>query len=88
MKYKKKPIVIEAELWDGSMECFDMLCIWAPDDTLNLFTDRGGNLVLEIKTLEGTMKAMKGDFIIKGIANEMYPCKSEIFTASYLLVQE
>lgn len=38
---------------------------------------------MEIETLEGTMKANKGDFIIRGVQGEVYPCKEDIFYETY-----
>ena len=80
MKYRKKPIVIEAVQWKGT---------WT--DELAEFTkgkfyfDEYG--VLYIKTLEGTMVANKGDWIIKGIKGEFYPCAKEIFEQTYESVE-
>ena len=42
---------------------------------------------MEIETLEGTMKADKGDFIIRGVQGELYPCKPDIFYATYEKVE-
>jgi hypothetical protein len=87
MKYRKKPVVIEALIWDGSLACYDTIEDWAGPEKLHLFTDRGGNLVLEIKTLEGDMRANEGDFIIRGVKGEFYPCKPDIFEATYECVE-
>lgn len=42
-----------------------------------------GDSVIEVDTLEGTMTANYGDYIIKGIKGELYPCKADVFMASY-----
>lgn len=78
-KYRKKPIVIDAWQWDGTNT----------DELLKLnksiyFCEGPNDLQeLEIKTLEGTMTASKGDWIIRGVKGEFYPCKPDIFTATY-----
>lgn len=78
-KYRKKSVVIEAVLWDGSQE--------APTDISNI---NGGkrfltpnNQKILIKTLEGEMTADLGDYVIKGVKGELYPCKPDIFEATY-----
>ena len=73
MKYMKKPVVIEAVQWDGNTE--PML------DFCKGIEFRDGELY--IQTLEGQMHASKGDFIIKGVQGEFYPCKPDIFELSY-----
>jgi len=82
-KYRKKPVVIEAIQWDGE------------NDTLNeLAKFIGKNISLDIfskftiTTLEGDMKASLFDYIIKGIKGEFYPCKPDIFEATYELIEE
>ena len=79
-KYRKKPVVIEA--WQNSDE--NEFPVWV--DSANVGREPGG--VILINTLEGVMKAMPGDYIIKGIQGEIYPCKSEIFEATYEVVNE
>ena len=75
MKYKKKPVVIEALVFDGTnfKKCKDFIGN-NMDNTLNY---------PNIKTLEGTMRVSKGDYIIKGIQGELYPCKPDIFHLTY-----
>jgi hypothetical protein len=84
-KYVKKPVVIEAVQWTGDnrREIFDFC-------SLSYFnTDfETKDLHLMIQTLEGTMEASKGDFIIKGIKGEFYPCKPDIFELTYDEVTE
>jgi len=79
MKYRKKPVVVEAVKWDGSnlQEVKDFVgknfeCI--PSDTA---------LRLIIHTLEGDHVCSEGDFIIKGVKGEFYPCKPDIFEQTY-----
>ena len=76
-KYKKKPVVIEATLWDGTKECYDSLVNQSNRD-ISL-----ENEMLIIKTLEGEMRAPVGHYIIKGIKGEFYPCDPEIFAQTY-----
>ena len=73
MRYTKKPITIDAVQWTGDNYVhIAQFCDKAYYDT-----------VLKIQTLEGTMKATIGDFIIKGIKGEFYPCKPDIFEMTY-----
>lgn len=84
MKFRKKPVVIEAVQWNGNndMEIQEFIrngnWHWvAEDDGINLY----------IPTLEGKMKANVGDFIIKGVSGEFYPCKPDIFEKTYEAVE-
>lgn len=83
MKYKKKPVVIEAIQWNGGN--LEEIKVFINDKSFNKLN----NIVnidefgLRIKTLEGIMKASINDFIIKGIKNEFYPCKPDIFELTY-----
>lgn len=80
-KYRKKPVVIEAIQWDGNLTTIDNFNI--PECSQML-----GSKTLQIQTLEGEMTAQVGDYIIKGIQGEFYPCKADIFEASYELVED
>jgi hypothetical protein len=84
-KYIKKPIVIEAVQWKGSQESWDEimsmgLTDWNPGEM--------GSKSFYINTLEGKMKVSNGDYIIKGVAEEFYPCKPDIFEKTYELINE
>ena len=84
-KFKNKPIVIEAILWDGNKlnefpEWMENAYNKTPGELGSVF--RSGNNVL-IYTLEGTMTTSPGDFIIQGINGELYPCKPDIFEKTY-----
>lgn len=79
MKYRKKPVVIDAWPFDGSWD--------SARHVVNLsdkifWSDNGGGS-MSIETLEGTMTANAGDWIIKGVKGEFYPCKPDIFAATY-----
>jgi len=73
-QYRKKPVVIEALQFCGN---FDELEDWIGGDA----EFRDGELL--IATLEGPLRAAPNDYIIKGIKGEFYPCKPDIFEASY-----
>jgi len=82
MKYRKKPVIIEAWLWDESKETFSKIgCKSMSSEGHSSHPDRLRNL--RIETLEGTMTVNKGDYIIKGIKGEFYPCRPDIFKATY-----
>ena len=80
MKYRKKPIVIDAEQWKGDISILSKLdikeytMIYSPGQ---VYED------LILKTLEGDMKVSYNDYIIKGINGEFYPCKPDIFEKTY-----
>ncbi len=75
-KFRKKPVVIEAVKWDGKLSTVEPLGI--PSCSQELTSD-----TLQIQTLEGEMTAQVGDWIIKGVKGEFYPCKPDIFAATY-----
>ncbi len=78
MKYRKKPVVIDAVQWTGDNT----------EDVQSFIGDFGyvKGMYVDIGTLEGLMVASIGDYIIKGIKGEVYPCKPDIFEATYELV--
>jgi hypothetical protein len=81
---RKKPVVIEAIQWDGTAEGATPIIDWIlSSDGTARFVDYDGPTHLDIQTLEGVIKASAGDFIIRGVANEFYPCKPEIFATTY-----
>lgn len=82
--FRKRPVVIEAVQLARSNG--EQLAEWCGGQWLSLYGrgDRGEDIShVAIRTLEGTMRAELGDWIIKGVAGEFYPCKPEIFAASY-----
>jgi hypothetical protein len=90
-KFRKKPVVIEAIQWTGQ-NLFDIISF--TDGTPDLRGSHAGmrweeyrDLVaregLKIFTLEGKMSASPGDWIIRGVKGEFYPCKPDIFAATY-----
>ena len=84
-KYRKKPVVIEAEHFtdENKDRCFNFITC----NKAAVF-DKSGHLYIEIHTLEGVMVASIGDYIIKGVSGEFYPCKPDIFAATYEPVEE
>lgn len=82
MKYRKKPVEIEAVKWNGRN--FKEIEELQNKNWQQL--QRYENEIL-IFTLEGTMKASLGDYIIKGVSGEIYPCKPDIFNLTYEKVE-
>lgn len=87
MKYIKKPVVVEAFQYNGYMiDNYGRYCVpkWALDALVDriLYTKENGK-ELHINTLEGDMRVSIGDFIIKGVNGEIYPCKPDIFKKTY-----
>ncbi len=92
MKYRKKPVTVEAVVWTGKnleelkqfaggfleYEVLDDMC----EDVKSPITAK-----LKIKTLEGVHHASIGDYIIKGVNGEFYPCKPDIFRKTYELAE-
>ena len=81
--YRKKPVVIEAVQYTGknSAEIAKFMKVMIRTKT----SPEEGNPLgkITIETLEGNMKASIGDFIIKGVQGEFYPCKPDIFEKTY-----
>ena len=77
-KFKKKPVVIEAMYFDGSYASGKAIMDWA-DHTVY----RSNLVGLNIKTLEGDMHVTPGDWVIRGVHGEFYPCKPDIFNKTY-----
>lgn len=84
MKYRKKPVVIQAFRFQIDAIAPDWFMDRVTDNTI--ITHEDGTC--DIKTLEGTMRSDKGDYIILGVSNEVYPCKPDIFEKTYEKVEE
>ena len=88
-KYCKKPVEIEAIQWNGAneseIEAFvgDAAKFTVTSDAAWKVNIAKPITKLEIETLEGTMVAQIGDFIIRGVEGEFYPCKPDIFERTY-----
>ena len=92
MKYRKIPVVVDAIQWTGEnqREMFDFLTNYEKTD--DYMSASGEHFIIDhnavkgglvIKTLEGEHIASIGDYIIRGVAEEFYPCKPEIFEKTY-----
>ena len=93
MKYRKKPVVIEAIQWTGLNleEIKSFVGESLQYDIIDTAWQVGKGVPyvdMVIKTLEGNHVCTKGDFIIKGVHGEFYPCKPDIFEKTYELVEE
>ncbi len=75
--FRKKPIVVEAMQYRGGMDSRDEIVAWSGGVVVQV----AGQLFIE--TLEGEMQVNPGDWIIKGVADEFYPCKPGIFEQTY-----
>jgi hypothetical protein len=93
-KYRKKPVTIEAMQLPSQMGDFTLAPSWFTDAFAPLNDDEGtasmkpGQVAwvgndLAVCTLEGVVWARQGDYIIRGIKGELYPCKPDIFAATY-----
>lgn len=78
MKYRKKPIIVDAIQWNGENTKEIINFVGEVDEV---------NSGLLIFTLEGVMTASVGDYIIRGINGEFYPCKPDIFEKTYEVVE-
>jgi hypothetical protein len=99
MKYRKKPVIIEAVQlgWDTWSEVCGLMGeaipaiahgVYVDPDTGKAYPENesggdGAEIGIVIATLEGDMLGRQGDFIIKGVQGEFYPCKPDIFEATY-----
>jgi hypothetical protein len=84
-QYKKKPVIVEAVQWTGNNET--EILQFVKDKYYRNFNGQFKNCLF-IETLEGDMRANVGDFIIKGINGEFYPCAEDIFNKTYEEVTE
>lgn len=84
-KFRKKPVVIEAHQWVGTYTDYQMIAgaLGNPDKFFFVELNDGADTEIEIETLEGTMRAQPNDWIIRGVKGELYPCKPDIFEATY-----
>lgn len=84
-KYRKKPVVVEVFRFIGDDELIDQLIQFAGSHNLSIHPITED---VYIKTLEGDMHVSYGDYIIRGVHQELYPCKPDIFEKTYELVEE
>lgn len=83
-KFRKRPVEIEAVRFGGSTTDVSAIQHWMEGGEYVKPGLRTADVrTLDIETLEGTMKAQPGDWIIKGVQGEFYPCRGDIFRATY-----
>lgn len=82
-KYRKKPVVIEAMVWDGEVRPGLAITAWIRNGGGQYQWTPDTPQKLAIETLEGVITASPGDYIIKGPLGEFYPCKPDQFEAAY-----
>lgn len=85
-KFIKRPILIEAVKWNGD-NLNEILLLTESEGVIRRSLSHKDK-VITIRTLEGNMEANLGDWIIKGVKGELYPCKPDIFEATYKKVEE
>ncbi len=87
-KYRKKPVVIEAEQWFKGKKIEGVIDEGAFVPTGNWSDRFADHPDVYIRTLEGNMTVSEGDWVITGVKGEKYPCKPDIFEQTYELVNE
>ena len=90
-KYRKKPVVIESFKWTADIhqtEDPEWIIEAIRRGEVYFVDEQTPNVKLAIRTLEGTMTADRGDWIIRGVKGEIYPRKPDIFEKTYELVDE
>jgi hypothetical protein len=89
VKYRKKPIVIEAVRFNGSSSAMAAINKWMETGVYTPpAVQTRDYMTVAICTLEGEMHARPGDWIIKGVKGEFYPCKPDVFAATYEPVED
>lgn len=86
MQFRKKPVIIDAFLWTGDEEQIEdpaWICEAIKSGKVWFSNVGTPQVVLEIATMEGTMCGRRGDWIIRGVKGEIYPCKPDIFEMTY-----
>lgn len=80
-RFRKKPVIIEATVWDGVH--LSPLRELDPEhkQPFAFVSDGSGSII--VQTLEGPLTASPGDWIIKGVTGEFYPCKPDVFDLTY-----
>lgn len=89
MKFRKKPVVIEAIQFlpnsDSVQAILSLAALGSREVTT--FVSPEGHYDMYIDTLEGKMQARIGDWVIRGVSGELYPCKPDIFMKTYEAVE-
>lgn len=87
MRYTKRPVTIDAVQWrEDNLDEVQRFIALPPELLVPYVVER--RTVLDIQTLEGTIRATLGDWIIRGVKGEVYPCKPDIFEATYVAEEE
>ena len=87
--FKKKPVVVEAHRFNGSSSEIAAFKKWqAGQEFVRPVVQTRDRVSMMIHTWEGWMEASPGDWIIKGVQGEFYPCKPDIFAATYEAVEQ
>ena len=83
--FTKKPVTIQAiQFADDADTIRNISAFINAEEPLVFGWDNDGKAIMKISTLEGVMTANEGDWIIKGVKGEFYPCKPDIFDATYI----
>ena len=84
-KFRKKPVEIEAVQFLPNKDSTEAIMALAADGTcqVDIFVSHDKRYSMYIHTLEGKMEASIGDWIIRGVSGELYPCKPDIFLKTY-----
>lgn len=82
-QYRKKPVIIEAIQFIDDVDRILEIQEFSGGETIRVDYKNKYNPTLKINTLEGVMTASVGDYIIKGVQGELYPCKPDIFELTY-----
>lgn len=83
-KFRKRPVVIEATQFTGTKQSIVEIKNWS-EGAIDSYTIQPDERVTDvlIRTLEGNMHVSRGDWVIKGVNGEFYPCKPDIFEKTY-----
>ena len=96
MKYRKKPVIIDAIQWNGD-NLSEVICFTDGSIGNNRqiqktswkeYRELVKNEGFKVYTLEGIMNVNIGDFVIRGVKGELYPCKPDIFELTYELIDK
>ena len=87
--YRKKPVLIEAKKFLGTDENVEVLREWTGQNLVWELNgvDDGSEATLIIETLNGKVRAEVGEYIVRGVQGESYPCKSDIFESTHEFVE-
>lgn len=91
MFYRKNPVAIEARQWEGGATNATPIIDWvlSHGGTARYHEEDDAHFEhLQIETLEGVMRTSPGDYVIRGVQDEFYPCKPDIFADTYTLATD